>query len=51
MGKTNKKTRIADLQDLSKLKKEEMHEVVGGREKETKNKKSTWKFFRGILNQ
>ena len=52
MGKTTKKTKLADLQDLNELHKDEMNNIFGGREKEREPKKRRWFSFCGdILNQ
>lgn len=52
MGKTTKKSKLADLQDLNRLHKEEMNTILGGKEKDTEPKKKRWfSFCGGILNQ
>ncbi|MCR9290565.1 MAG: hypothetical protein NXI23_24595 [Bacteroidetes bacterium] len=52
MGKTTKKQKLADLQNLNRLQKEEMNTILGGIEKNSGQKKKRWlSFCGGILNQ
>jgi hypothetical protein len=52
MGKTSKKQKLADLQNLNRLQKEEMNTILGGIEKNSGQKKKRWlSFCGGILNQ
>ncbi len=52
MGKTIKKQKLADLQDINRLQIEEMNTILGGKEKDQKTKKKRWySFCGGILNQ